>query len=99
MSEAIEKLKVLARYIRATRPVVSHEISIIVADLEAERARMLEPIERSLQEVGPIVEFYLKREIESPANHQEFAREAQEKLDRFRQLEVALREAKERANG
>jgi hypothetical protein len=43
-----------------------------------------ERVREALQEVAPIVEFYLKREIESPSNHQEFAREAQEKLNRFR---------------
>jgi hypothetical protein len=37
-----------------------------------------------MEAVAPIVEFYLKREIESPSNHQEFAREAAEKLARFR---------------
>jgi formate dehydrogenase maturation protein FdhE len=37
-----------------------------------------------MEAVAPTVEFYLKREIESPSNHQEFAREAAEKLARFR---------------
>jgi hypothetical protein len=50
-------------------------------ELRAERERVLE----ALQGVEHTVEFYLKREIESPANHQEFAREASEKLDKFRE--------------
>lgn len=47
---------------------------------EAKCAEMLD----GLKAVRPIVEFYLEREIKSPANHQDFAQEAQEKLNRFR---------------
>src|SRR5208283_6002834 len=42
------------------------------------------------KQVTPTVEFYLKREIDAPANHQEFAREAQEKLDKWHELEALL---------
>src|SRR5208337_2888420 len=42
------------------------------------------------KQVTPTVEFYLKREIDAPANHQEFAREAQEKLDKWHELEAAI---------
>lgn len=48
-------------------------------------------VRKALEDVVPIVEFYLKREIESPSNHQEFAREADEKLRRFRAAIEALR--------
>ena len=50
----------------------------------------LSRLQELVEVVTPTVEFYLKREIESPANHQEFAREAQEKLDRWRELEALL---------
>jgi hypothetical protein len=40
--------------------------------------------------VQSVVEFYLKREINSPSNHQEFAREAQDKLGRFHAAMGAL---------
>jgi hypothetical protein len=45
---------------------------------------------RVLRDVQPIVEFYLKREIESPANHQEFSSKAEEKLQRFHAAIAAL---------
>jgi hypothetical protein len=32
----------------------------------------------------PLIELYAEREINSPANHQEFARETKEKLRRLR---------------
>ena len=51
----------------------------------------------ALEGVESIVEFYLKREIESPANHQEFARQAQEKLDRFRDAKMSLAASGQRA--
>jgi len=41
-----------------------------------------------IHEIAPIVRAHLKREMEHPANHQEFQREAAEKLDRF---EAALK--------
>jgi len=46
----------------------------------------------AMRGVQSTVEFYMKREIESPSNHKEFAREAQEKLDNFRAT-IALLDA------
>ena len=60
------------------------------AELKVQTAAMLEKARAAFDGVESIVEFYLKREIEAPANHQEFAREAQEKLDAFRQAQRAL---------
>lgn len=52
-------------------------------DAKVERKARMDAL-KALQSVQRTVEFYMKREIESPSNHQEFAREAQEKLDAFR---------------
>jgi hypothetical protein len=68
---------------------VQHIVLALIEQRESNlAARVQAEVAVVLREVAPIVEFYLKREIESPSNHQEFAREAQEKLDKFR---VALR--------
>jgi len=69
----------------ASNIAYEHIIALIDQPSSAVLDRVVaERVAEALREVAPIVEFYLKREIESPANHQEFARQAQEKLDRFR---------------
>ncbi len=54
------------------------------AELKAQCAAVMEKVQAAIEGVSSTVEFYLKREIESPSNHQEFAREAQGKLTKFR---------------
>jgi hypothetical protein len=66
---------------------IANIAAALETELRAERERVLE----AMQGVEHTVEFYLKREIESPANHQEFAREASEKLDKFRDVIRALK--------
>jgi hypothetical protein len=73
------------------------------ARIQKARAEAIE----ALKQVSSTVEFYLELEIESPWNHQEFAREAHEKLNLFRaalldpsqlaarrELEIRVEEAK-----
>lgn len=47
---------------------------------------------KAVEAAWSTIEFYFKREIESPSNHQEFARQAEEKLD---ELRAALKAATE----
>ena len=62
----------------------------VLTEIQDQVAAALREAREAMKGVESIVEFYLKREIESPANHQEFAREADEKLQRFRAAILAL---------
>lgn len=44
---------------------------------------LLRQMAKAMYAVHRRLEFYTKREIESPSNHQEFAREAEEELDGY----------------
>jgi hypothetical protein len=63
--------------------IVTKLIEVALAPAQADALEALESVES-------IVEFYLKREIESPANHQEFAYQAQKKLNKFRHALAAV---------
>jgi hypothetical protein len=69
-------------------------IDALESDRDAWLREKLGPIEELIREIQPTISFYLKREIESPSLHQEFAREAQEKLDKFYKLLAALERIK-----
>jgi hypothetical protein len=44
---------------------------------------LLKQMAKAMYAVHRRLEFYTQREVNSPSNHQEFAREAQEQLDAF----------------
>lgn len=50
----------------------------------------------SVSDMMSLIEFYAKREMESPSNHQEFVRETSEKLNRLR---AALESTKSKLEG
>lgn len=78
--ESEQRLEQLCEILQKEVKDTKAESNWVVAQLRERLAAMRD----SLIGVESTVEFYLKREIESPSNHQEFAREAQEKLDKFR---------------
>jgi hypothetical protein len=65
-------------------------IDALERDLDAAVELRTREAAEALDSVESIVEFYLKREISAPANHQEFAREAEEKLTKFRAAKALL---------
>jgi hypothetical protein len=65
-------------------------IDALERDLDAAVALRTKEAAAALDSVESTVEFYLKREISAPANSQEFAREAQEKLTKFRAAKALL---------
>lgn len=55
-------------------------------DSGSSQAEMVRRLREALADCMPLMEFYLEREIGSPSNHQEFAREKRELRDRLRAL-------------
>jgi hypothetical protein len=55
------------------------DVDAMVADHEKQLRALVEV----MTELKGFVEFYTYREVHSPSNHQEFAREAEERLHRF----------------
>ena len=67
--------------------MASHAETAVKLAVESLVTRLLaenEKLREACRECLPLIEFYTKREVESPSNHQEFAREAEERLRRFR---------------
>jgi len=68
----------------ALEPEHQRECEHYMDDYAASEAkRIAEPLMEVMKNVQSLLHFYGKREMENPANHQEFVRETRDKLDRF----------------